>query len=66
MCCPKITNYKGFTLGNEIVYLTLLFATLVWRFSHLHILQKGSNVEERHMDRSIELGLSCVQQLFKG
>lgn len=36
------------------------------RFSHLHVLQKGSNTEERHLDRSIELGFCCVQQLFKG
>lgn len=35
-------------------------------FSHLHVLQKGSNTEERDLDWSIELGLCCVQQLFKG
>lgn len=34
--------------------------------SHLHVLQKGSKIEERHLDRSVELCLCCVQQLFKG
>lgn len=34
--------------------------------SHLHVLQEGSKVEERHLDGSIELCLGCVQELFKG
>lgn len=34
--------------------------------SHLDILKEGSKVEERHLDRSIELCLSHVQELFEG
>lgn len=34
--------------------------------SHLHVLQEGSKVEERHLDGSIELCLGCVQELFEG
>lgn len=34
--------------------------------SYLDILQEGSKVEERHLDGSIELCLSCVQELFEG